>query len=176
MALYIKAIPFAIRSKQYIIIRFVVISFVLYFLWLLCYDKVAEFINPWLTMLTAKGSSGLVNMLGFKAYLKGTTLNVSNFDVVFIDTPCNGLILFAQFAVFIIAFPGPVGKKFWYIPMGILVIYFLNLIRIAALALISIYDYKSLNFDHHFLFNIIAYSVIFTMWFFWFNKLSFRQN
>ncbi len=153
------------------VIRFIVVFSVLIVSWHL-FNPLIHQLDPWLTFQSAKGSEILLNLLGYEASLKGTMLNVDGRDLVFVDHPCNGLVLFAQFAGLIIALPGSARKKLWFIPAGIMIIHSLNLVRISALALNAIYDYRSLSFNHHYLFNIIAYSVIFVLWSFWLNRYS----
>src|SRR5438270_10364724 len=108
MVLYLKDRHYLSRYKKSLVLRIAIITVIFIVIGVFFYQSIADKINPWLTLQTARGSSFLANMLGYKAYLKGNILNVSGLDVVYIDTPCNGLILFVQFAALIILFPGPV--------------------------------------------------------------------
>ncbi|WP_165958225.1 archaeosortase/exosortase family protein [Segetibacter sp. 3557_3] len=159
------------REQIQAVTRFVVIFSALVIGWQILNPFIHR-LDPWLTLQSAKGSNVLINLLGYKAFLKGTIVNVNGLDVVFVDHPCNGLVLFAQFAGLIIALPGSAAKKVWFIPVGIMIIHVLNLVRISALALNAVYDYRSLSFNHHYLFNIIAYSLIFVLWSVWLNRYS----
>lgn len=85
---------------------------------------------------------------------------------------CNALELFVLFAGFIIAFPGSVKHKFWFIPVGLVLIHFLNVIRVAALAMIQFKAPEYLDFNHRYTFTFIVYGVIFLFWVIWVKKFS----
>jgi exosortase/archaeosortase family protein len=87
--------------------------------------------------------------------------------------PCNGIILFALFSSFIIAFPGPLKSKIWFIPSGIIIIYLANVLRVVLLAIIQLYVSRStLEFHHTYTFTYMVYSLIFFMWWIWVNQFS----
>lgn len=84
--------------------------------------------------------------------------------VLGISDSCNGQVLFALFAGFIVAYPSKWKVKLWYIPMGMLVIYVLNIIRLFCLVLISYYHREYLDFNHHYTFTILVYMDVFFLW------------
>ena len=49
-----------------------------------------------------------------------------------------------------------------YLFVGLLIIYILNILRISAVG-IAYTELSNINIDHHFIFNIISYFVIFAM-------------
>lgn len=83
-----------------------------------------------------------------------------------IGDPCNALEVMVLYAGFIICFPSTLKRKLFYIPVGLILIYGLNIIRCAALVLIAIYYNSYLDFSHHFLFTFIVYAFIFLLWYF----------
>jgi exosortase family protein XrtF len=91
---------------------------------------------------------------------------------VFIGEPCNGFVLFILFLAFIVAFPGPLKHKLWYIPAGILAIHFINGIRVIALVFIVYKKPEWLTFNHDYTFTILVYSFVFLLWWIWINKFS----
>ena len=91
---------------------------------------------------------------------------------VWVGTACNALTLFALFSIFIISFPGKWKNKFWFVPLGVLIIHCLNIIRVCALAMIAFYNYNLLNFNHTYTFTIIVYGLIFLLWIWWVKKFS----
>ena len=91
---------------------------------------------------------------------------------VWIGGPCNGITLMFLFAIFIISYPGNLKNKLWYLPLGIILVYILNLIRIVGLALIAFYYPDYLNFNHTYTFTFIAYSFVFGLWMLWVNKFA----
>lgn len=78
---------------------------------------------------------------------------------------CNGLELFVLFAGFLICFPATVSRKLIFLVIGFFSIYVLNIIRCAALVLISMYYDDYLDFSHHFLFTFIVYGFMFLLWY-----------
>ena len=50
---------------------------------------------------------------------------------VYVGDYCNGLVFCALFMGFVLAYPGPVRRKVWFIPAGTLAIYLLNVVRVA---------------------------------------------
>lgn len=119
----------------------------------------------------------IINKMGYKTF---ASRDVNDFQVfgidgsngVWIGGPCNGITLMFLFAIFVIAYPGNLKNKLWYIPLGILIVHLINIIRIIALSFIAYYDYTYLDFNHTYTFTFIAYSVVFALWMLWVNKFS----
>jgi exosortase family protein XrtF len=82
---------------------------------------------------------------------------------------CNALELFVLYAGFIICFPSSVKRKITFIIGGIILIYFVNVLRCTGLTWIFIYYPKYGDFSHHYLFTFIVYACIFLLWI-WFSK------
>ena len=104
------------------------------------------------------------------------TIGIDGSNGVWIGSNCNAITLFSLFSVFIIAYPGRIKDKLWFIPLGILVIHFLNIMRVIALVLIARYYPHTLNFNHTYTFTFLVYSIIFLLWMVWVNKYSGRLN
>ena len=124
--------------------------------------------------------NGCVAFLGAFGYKTFESKEVDDFQVfgidgsngVWIGGPCNGLTLIFLFAVFVIAYPGPIKQKLWFIPLGALIIHLSNSIRIISLSLIALYNPKSLEFNHTYTFTFIVYGIVFSLWMQWVNKFS----
>jgi exosortase family protein XrtF len=85
---------------------------------------------------------------------------------------CNSISVIILFASFIIAFSGKFKTTVFYIVFGALVIYVLNIVRIALLSVL-LYHYPAYeSFLHEILFPLFIYSVVFLLWFVWVNKFS----
>ncbi|MES2837181.1 MAG: exosortase family protein XrtF [Bacteroidota bacterium] len=122
-------------------------------------------------------SSTLLKWFGFNLMPEPDSDNIRTIGIdgthgVWIGDPCNGLTLFALFVGFIISFPGPIKHKLWYIPAGIILIHFLNILRIVALSIISFKAPELLSFNHTYTFTIIVYGIVFVLWMVWVNKFS----
>ena len=91
---------------------------------------------------------------------------------VWIGEPCNGIKVFGLFAIFILSFQGNLIKKLIFIPLGILIIHFLNIIRIALLTYISAVNPFILDFNHNITFQLIIYGSMLALWYLWIIKFS----
>ncbi|MFN0030643.1 MAG: exosortase X [Flavobacteriales bacterium] len=91
---------------------------------------------------------------------------------VTIGAPCDGAVLFALFIVFVVSFPGKLAAKIWFIPCGLLAIHLLNVLRVAALAIVVHIDESWLAFNHDYTFTIIVYAFVFWLWWLWIKKFS----
>lgn len=121
--------------------------------------------------------SFILENMGFKTFASKEVNDFQVFGIdgsngVWIGGPCNGITLMFLFAIFVIAYPGNVKNKYWYIPLGILLVHFINITRIISLALIALYCPQYLNFNHTYTFTFIAYSLVFGLWMLWVNKYS----
>ena len=155
------------------LIRFAVLAGGLYLLWFLGYEHYLAAdgrLDAALTHNLANVSAAGLRLLGYKAMVSGGAeplISLAGRPVVFIWHPCNGLVLYALFSGFIVAFPGPARRKLWFVPLGLLLIYSLNVLRIIALSLNKYYDYQSADFNHHYTFTAIVYAGIFALWMWW---------
>jgi exosortase family protein XrtF len=105
------------------------------------------------------------NVTSFQIYPHLMYLNGE--AIISIDTPCNGIPMLYLFGSFVLVYPGPWKRKLVFIPAGMMVIHGLNLIRIIALSYISIYSSDYFYFNHKYLFQIIVYGLILSLWFYW---------
>ncbi|MFL2589400.1 MAG: exosortase family protein XrtF [Parvicellaceae bacterium] len=98
---------------------------------------------------------------------------------VWIGEPCNGIKVFGLFAIFILSFKGDLIKKLIFIPIGILIIHFLNIIRIALLTYISAVNPYILDFNHNITFQLFIYGSMLALWHLWiikFSKVKSHEN
>jgi exosortase family protein XrtF len=98
---------------------------------------------------------------------------------VWIGEPCNGIKVFGLFAIFILSFKGDLIKKLIFIPLGILIIHFLNIIRIAVLTYISAVNPYILDFNHNITFQLLIYGSMLALWYLWiikFSKVKSNEN
>lgn len=119
----------------------------------------------------------ILEQMGYKTFASRDVNDMQVFGVdgsngVWIGGPCNGITLMFLFAIFVIAYPGSIKNKLWYVPLGILIVHTINIIRIIALALISYYNYEYLDFNHTYTFTFLAYSAVFGLWMLWVNNFS----
>lgn len=162
------------------ILFFLLKAFGLYLFWYILYDL---WLHPKSTLDNlvstnlAFWSSSILNLLGFIA-IDSNAVSTDNITVIGVDgthglwvgDPCNGITLFALFVGFVIAYPGKIKNKLWFIPMGMLFIHIINILRIVSLCLIVYYSPDSLAFNHTYTFTILVYAFVFWLWLLWSNK------
>jgi len=102
------------------------------------------------------------------------TMWFSNQGYVGVNESCSGLKQFYQIAVLFILFPGPWKHKLWYIPMGFVVMFYTNVIRIVILSLVVIWKPEYWNFTHDWILRPFFYVVIFILWVIWVEKFRRR--
>ena len=154
------------------VIRFLIYAFGLCLGWFVLYDTLLSSFDYKLTIGLVESSAWLLQAIGFEASTENHLILINGEEAVFVWHACNGMVLMALFTGFIIAFPGPISKKIFFIPFGIAIINLLNVLRIAALAINGHYYHSSLNFNHKFTFTILIYSAIFALWMLWVKKFS----
>ena len=83
---------------------------------------------------------------------------------------CSGLKQMFVFFCIIAFYPGSEKHKLWFIPLGILLIWVLNVLRISGI--IALFEYYPDNFDlFHEFSKYIFYFVIFMFWVLWEEKI-----
>lgn len=85
---------------------------------------------------------------------------------------CNAMSVIILFVAFIVAFSGKLKPTVLYIIGGSLVIYVLNVIRIALLCALMYYYPELQHFLHGVVFPLFIYGVVFILWIIWVNKFS----
>ncbi len=91
---------------------------------------------------------------------------------VTIGAPCDGVVLYVLFIFFVVAFPGPLKHKAWFIPVGALSVFYLNVLRIVGLAVIMKINESWLAFNHDYTFTIVVYAYVFLLWMLWVKRFS----
>jgi exosortase family protein XrtF len=85
---------------------------------------------------------------------------------------CNALSVIILFIAFVIAFTGKIRTTVLYILGGSLLIHFLNVARIAALAVLLYRFPEYEEMLHGVIFPLFIYGVVFILWVIWVNKFS----
>jgi exosortase family protein XrtF len=165
-------------SGNRLLIRFILVATVMYLAWFFGYEQWLALdgrLDTALCVQISHASMLLLKALGFDASLDNvypSVLLMNGRAAVVVGTPCNGLVLYALFSGFVLAFPGPWRRKLWFIPAGMALIWVLNVLRVAALALNQHYAHQSVDFNHHYTFTFVVYSCIFGLWMLWARRLS----
>ncbi len=151
-------------------VRFLLLAAGLYALWVLGYEhglEPAGRLDDALSRNLAAVAAGLLQLLGVAADTNPagpTTVTIFGQPAVYVGNPCNGLVLYALFVGFVLAYPGSGRRRLWFVPLGLATIYWLNVLRIAVLALNHTYWYHTVEFNHHYTFTFVAYGAILLLW------------
>lgn len=155
------------------------VLFLLYSLYLSKNQKTASvFACAPITKSVAEQSKYLLNVAGFDAKIEQHTsemsikLFINNTYVARVIEGCNAISIIILFIAFIVAFASGFKKTALYILFGSLIIYVINIVRIAIIAW-AIYKYPAYeNVLHTIIFPSIIYGVTFLLWFIWIQKFS----
>jgi exosortase/archaeosortase family protein len=135
-----------------------------------------EEITAILTKNLLIASKHFLNILGFETEVFGKTIRITGTGGVYLDRGCLGRNLMGLFAGFIIAYPGIIKKKLWYIPLGLVLITIINIFRISALAYIVVCCPEHVDINHHVIFKYTVYTLIFLMWYIWIKRVNIRPK
>ncbi|MFD1094145.1 exosortase family protein XrtF [Salegentibacter chungangensis] len=166
-------------KKYNTVLRFIFIFLGSYFIFSLFYNGYLVFFRSsvyypdFITHLVAKQSESLIKSLGYSADILphqtelSMKLYVNKTYLARIVEGCNAISIMILFSSFILAFFGRLKLSLIYILAGSVLIYAMNLIRIALLA-IGIYEYPEYaSFSHSILFPLVIYGTVFFLWVLW---------
>jgi exosortase family protein XrtF len=85
---------------------------------------------------------------------------------------CNGISLIILFVSFVVAFSGNLKNTLLFVFGGSLLIYILNILRIAVLIVLMYRFPSQLHLLHGVLFPLVIYGLVFILWIVWVNKFS----
>ena len=138
-------------------------------------EKENQFISDPITKLVAEQTESLLNFINIKSFVDQSSnelsyrLFVKDRYVARIVEGCNSVSVIILFIAFIIAFSARFKATFLYILIGSLIIYVINVIRIAFIA-VAIYQFSSYSdFLHQIIFPLIIYGTTFLLWVIWVN-------
>ena len=162
------------------LVRFALISIGLYLLWFFGYERNLALdgrLDSALTHNIAVLSAAGLRLFGFAASVSSTQANLvlwQGVPTVYIAPYCDGMVLYALFAGFVLAFPGAYRHKLWFVPLGVGLIYLVNVLRIIVLCLNHHYSHQTVDFNHHYTFTFVEYGFIFLLWIWWATRLAHR--
>lgn len=176
--LYLKSNP---------LFQFIINAAIAYIVWLLFYNVIRyipiieNFYTNGTYYITASflyATQGFLDLIGYDSivYLQKKTIIMEGTNGVFLEKGCLGRNLFGLFTGFILVYPGIIKSKLWYIPLGIVVIYILNILRIAGLSLVLLYYPEYIDINHHIVFTYTVYAFIFIMWVIWVKKYGVTSS
>ena len=122
------------------------------------------------TFLSASGirlAADSLSILGWEVETTDRIIAIVGTSGVYFQNGCNGLDLLVLYAGFIIAYPGPMKKRFLLLTGGLLLLYFANVFRIGVFALFSLYSPENIEIVHQFSSYVIFYPLVLGLWYLW---------
>ncbi|GIV35639.1 MAG: hypothetical protein KatS3mg032_0018 [Cyclobacteriaceae bacterium] len=92
--------------------------------------------------------------------------------VVSVYEGCNGINVAIVFISFLLAYGPLSGRLLWFALLGLLIIHFINLMRIALLFAVSVHLPDALYFTHKYLFTAFIFLFVFILWGWWVFRLA----
>ncbi len=135
-------------------------------------DEHLNYIEWWRSSLL-KGAASILHLFGYTAITNETDLLVVGKGGIRLIYTCLGYGLMSVFAAFCLSFPRPFKHRLIFLLIGLLFIQFVNVLRFVLLPLFWDRKHPFLGMDHHDLFNIIIYLLLFGMCYLWI-KYSIR--
>lgn len=89
---------------------------------------------------------------------------------VIVAPECASLKQWLHWIFLMAIFPGPWKHKLWYIPAGLVVIEWTNVVRVCGILLMQIPWPNSFHIAHDYIFKVFFYFIIFLMWVLWVEK------
>ncbi|MCQ2310681.1 MAG: exosortase/archaeosortase family protein [Paludibacteraceae bacterium] len=109
----------------------------------------------------------LVAVVRDTVHLQGTHLFFDSGNGSHIVWSCTPIKQSFIWLCLILAARGPWVHKIWYIPAGWVVIYGINIVRIAAISLIIEHHPELFEVMHTYVFKYVFYGLMFLMWLLW---------
>ena len=131
-----------------------------------------------ITFFVTQNTELLLNSLGYdtSSVQDITSPNVMLLEkgqaILLVYEGCNGINVFIIFISFILSFSQLKKSMLWFIPLGLLIIHFTNLIRISLLFYVTKQLPDYLYFTHKYLFTAIIYVIVFVCWYVWISKVN----
>jgi exosortase family protein XrtF len=101
-----------------------------------------------------------------------TALKYNGITIIAVFEGCNSINVMIVFIVFIISYSGSIKSMIKFIPLGLVIIYMMNLLRVTVLFWVAYYFPNKLYFFHKYLFTAIIYLVVFGLWYEWIRRVK----
>ncbi len=161
--------------------KFLVIYFVgniLYGIFIDAYVDTPDPITYWVTAQTSniQNAFGGQSSIKINDGIKSISMRYNGEGVVNVFEGCNGVNVMIVFVAFIIAYGGSIKRMLWFLPVGLLVIHFFNLLRIILLYVTAQHHNQYFYYIHKYFFTAALYIVVVGLWILWVAKLSTKPT
>ncbi|QXP61276.1 exosortase family protein XrtF [Olleya sp. HaHaR_3_96] len=174
----------ALLLKYKPVIKFIITFLIVYGGLSLAYNfyldlsKEGQYYPDYITYLVGNQTQNLLEVCGYNTQMlphpeePSIKVVVEGKYLARVIEGCNGTSIIILFMSFVIAFAGRFKTTFFYILVGSVLIYSVNLIRIVILS-IGLYHYPwREELLHTVVFPAIIYGLVFLLWMFWVNRFS----
>ncbi|MEH6537872.1 MAG: exosortase family protein XrtF [Psychroserpens sp.] len=178
----------ALFLKYKSVVKFILTFLTVYVVFTMAYKLYLDFSDgskyypDYITNLVANQSEMLIDVFGYDAVTKphanetSMKLIVNHKFVARVVEGCNSVSVIILFMSFVIAFADKFKPTFLYVLSGSVLIYSVNLLRIAILS-IGLYNYPwRKDILHTVIFPMIIYGMVFLLWMFWVNRFSKKRK
>ena len=142
----------------------------------LTYGGSSRYFPDVITHIVALQSQSIIAMFGYTIEVVPSTtepamnLSINGTVLARIVEGCNAVSIMLLFMSFMLAFFGNLKRTLFFMLGGLVIIYVINILRIALLS-ITIFEYPEYtDFLHGTLFPAIIYGTVFLLWFWWINS------
>lgn len=174
----------ALLNKYKYVVRFILTFLLVYVIlsvgyefYLQCFDGSKSY-PDYMTHLVAKQSESLLNATGYQALVlrhpnePSMKLMLNGEYIARVIEGCNSISVIALFVSFIVAFSGKLKETILFILSGSVLIYSINVLRIAVLS-VSMYNFPYYSgVLHSVVFPGIIYGMVFLLWMLWVKRFS----
>lgn len=170
---------FQLFNKYKSVLKFILIFLGSYCIFSVLYNWYLDFsiyhtYNPdYITYMVSKQTEAVIDFFGYSSRIfaeegdPSVKLFVNNQFLASIVEGCNSVSVIILFISFVLAFFSKFRITALFMLAGCAIIYAMNIIRIAILA-IGIYEYPGYtNFLHSIVFPLIIYGTVFLLWIIW---------
>ena len=120
-----------------------------------------------LIKLMIVSTDSIFHILGFATYSHGIYLSIDGVHKVGLAYGCLGFRELSFFIVFVIFQFGKLRHKAWYIPLGVVLLIFLNIIRIVIIVWGQYLNPNNFQVIHDIVSPLIMAPAILFLWLFW---------
>lgn len=180
--MHLKLKELIIKYKS--VLKFILTFLLVYLLLSLTYKLYLDYSDgtkhypDYVTNLVAKQSEVLLESFGYETSIEkhisepSMKIVIKNKYVARVVEGCNSVSVMILFVSFIIAFSGTLKRTILYAIAGCVLIYAVNLFRIAILS-IGLYHYPwRREILHTVIFPLIIYGLVFALWMYWVNRIT----
>lgn len=95
---------------------------------------------------------------------------------VYVNLSCSGLKQFYQWFFLMLLYPGPWKHKLWFVPLGLVIIHFVNILRILGMVAVTMHFTENWHFLHDYVARPFFYVVMFFLWVWWNEKYHLKSK